>query len=70
MQGQTQITSSTACLKPDIAEWSSFLRKQYRLGDGTRRQKQPKSTKQHVYNINNNNTDDFVMLLNEIRAKD
>ena len=70
MQGQTQITSSTACLKPDIAEWSSFLRKRYRLGGGTRQQKQPKSTKQHIYNIKNNNTDDFVMLLNEIRAKD
>ena len=73
MQGRTQITSSTACSKPVIAEWSSFLHKRYHLGGDTRRrqrQKQSKSTKRHIYNIKNNNTDNFVMLLNEIRAKD
>ena len=71
LQGQTQrLATTTACSKPNIAEWSSFLHKRYRLGGATRQQKQPKLTKQHVYNINNNNTADFVMLLNEIRAKD
>ena len=57
-------------MQPNNAEWSSFLHKRYHLGGSTRRHKQPKSQKKHVYNIKNNNTDDFVKLLNEIRAED
>ena len=48
-------------------DWLSLLHKQYRLGGDTR---QCKQSKQHVYNINDNNAADFVKVLNEIRAKD
>ena len=50
--------------------WLSFLCKCYRLQGGIQQHKQQKQSKWHVYNINDNNTADFVKLLDEIRAKD